>query len=71
MLKKIIAELQFCEVRGEQACVGSRASILHDDVTDALETFWNYNTVDNAEISIPGVPMQGSIAQQFAEAFNC
>jgi hypothetical protein len=76
--KKFIAELQFSNVRGEQACVGSRASILRDEVTDALETFRNDNTVDNAEISIPGVPMQGSIAQQpqvtpttFAEAFNC
>jgi hypothetical protein len=65
-------------VRGERACVGSQASILHDEVTDALELFRTEGTVDNAEIQPPDVPMLGSIVQQhlvapttFAEAFNC
>jgi hypothetical protein len=34
---KFIDELQFCEVRDERACVGSWASILRDEVTDAWE----------------------------------
>jgi hypothetical protein len=48
-------------VRGERACVGSQDSILHNEVTDALELLHTECMVDVAEIQLPDVLIQDSI----------
>jgi hypothetical protein len=42
--RKFVATLQNMGIRGDRACVGARAFILHDEVTDALTTLCNRDT---------------------------
>jgi hypothetical protein len=42
--QKFVAALQNMCIQGDRACVGACASILHDEVTDALNTLTNGDT---------------------------
>jgi radical SAM superfamily enzyme len=42
--QKFVAALQNMGIRGDRACVGARASILRDEVTEALTTLCNRDT---------------------------